>query len=113
MGASGDVITYSYDSANRLTSVDGVGYTWDGNGHLLDDGVRTYTYDYANRLVQVVSGTLTTTYAYTGDGHRVAKTENGETTTSTSYSPPSHRPAQGLGACTQPPILRHARACRL
>ena len=29
MGAGGEVSTYTYDPANRLTSVDGVGYTWD------------------------------------------------------------------------------------
>ena len=81
MGAGDEVSTYTYDPANRLTSVDGVGYTWDNNGNLLDDGVRTYGYDYANRLLAVVSGTLTTTYIYNGDGHRLAKTENGETTT--------------------------------
>jgi RHS repeat-associated protein/uncharacterized repeat protein (TIGR01451 family) len=80
MGADGDVKEYAYDAANRLTSVDGVSYTWDDNGNLLDDGVRSYGYDYANRLVQVVSGTLTTTFTYNGDGHRLAKSENGETT---------------------------------
>jgi RHS repeat-associated protein len=50
-------------------------------GNLLDDGVRTYTYDHANRLVAVVSGTLTTTFVYNGDGHRVAKAVDGVTTT--------------------------------
>jgi YD repeat-containing protein len=43
--------------------------------------VRSYTYNYANRLVQVVSGTVTMTFTYNGDGHRVAKSENGVTTT--------------------------------
>jgi YD repeat-containing protein len=56
--------SYEYDAANRLTSVNGVGYTWDNNGKLLSDGVRSYSYDHANRLVQVVSGTLTTEFAY-------------------------------------------------
>jgi len=49
-------------------------------GNLLDDGVRTYEYDYANRLIEVVSSTFTTTFAYNGDGHRVAKAENGVAT---------------------------------
>jgi RHS repeat-associated protein len=80
MGAGGEVSTYTYDPANRLTSVDGVGYTWDENGNLLDDGVRTYDYDDANRLIAVVSGTLTTTYTYNGDGHRMTKTQDGVTT---------------------------------
>jgi uncharacterized protein RhaS with RHS repeats len=47
-----------------LTSVNGVVYTWDNNGNLLNDGLRTYTYDHANRLTQVVSGTLTTGFTY-------------------------------------------------
>ena len=80
MGTGGEVSTYTYDPANRLTSVDGVGYTWDNNGNLLDDGIRSFEYDPANRLIAVVSGTLTTTYTYNGDGHRMAKTENGVTT---------------------------------
>ncbi len=89
MGANGEEITYTYDAANRpvlsavegLTEVDGVGYTWDNDGNLLDDGVRSYSYDAANRLVAVISGTLTTTYTYDGDGHRLAKAQDGVTTT--------------------------------
>jgi RHS repeat-associated protein len=74
------VTLYEYDAANRLTNVDGVAYTWDERGNLLNDGSRTFQYDYANRLVRVVSGTLTTEFAYNGDGHRVAKTVNGSET---------------------------------
>lgn len=29
---------YTYDIVNRLTSVNGVNYTWDNNGNLLNDG---------------------------------------------------------------------------
>jgi hypothetical protein len=71
------IITYTYgcvaslkqgerDAANRLVNVDGVDYTWDANGNLLNDGVRTFTYDAANRLTPVTSGTLTTTFEYDG-----------------------------------------------
>ncbi len=49
------VTSYQYDAANRLTSVNGVAYTWDANGNLLSDGVRSYVYDHANRLVRVVA----------------------------------------------------------
>jgi len=42
--------------------------------------VRSYSYDHANRLTQVVSGTLTTQYAYNGDGVRTSKTVGGDTT---------------------------------
>ncbi len=72
--------TYVYDAANRLTSVNGVGYTWDDNGNLLNDGVRSYSYDHANRLTSVTSGTLTTGFTYNGAGDRVAKTVGGVTT---------------------------------
>ena len=40
-------------SANRLTSVGGVNYTFDANGNLLSDGVNIYAYDSANRLITV------------------------------------------------------------
>ena len=79
-----DMVNYQYDAANRLlvSSSPGhsVSYTWDDNGNLLSDGVRTYSYDHANRMVQVVSGTLTTQFAYNGAGDRVAKTVDGVTT---------------------------------
>ncbi len=60
-----------------MTSVNGVAYTYDANGNQLSDGARTFTYDSANRLKQVVSGTLTTQYAYSGDGVRRAQVVNG------------------------------------
>ena len=73
-------VGYTYDAANRLTSVGGVAYTWDDNGDLTSDGVRSYSYDHASRLMQVVSGTLTSQYAYNGDGVRTSKTVGGDTT---------------------------------
>ncbi len=71
------VITYTYDIANRLTSVGGTTYTWDDNGNLLDDGASTYTYDAANRLTQVVQGGTTYTYDYSGLGDRLRQSTNG------------------------------------
>jgi RHS repeat-associated protein/uncharacterized repeat protein (TIGR01451 family) len=73
-------VSYTYDAANRLTSVDGVTYTWDDNGNLTSDGVRSYTYDHADRLTQVTQGSQTTQYAYNGDGDRTSKTVSGDTT---------------------------------
>lgn len=64
--------TYTYDIANRLTSVNSTAYTWDNNGNLLDDGTNTYAYDSANRLTSVNG---TTTYTYNGLGDRL--TQNG------------------------------------
>ncbi len=69
--------TYLYDSANRLTSVDGITYTWDDNGNLLNDGVNTYTYDHANRLKSVNRASLSTSYVYNGLGDRLQQTVNG------------------------------------
>jgi RHS repeat-associated protein len=73
-------VSYTYDAANRLTSVAGVTYTWDDNGNLTSDGVRSYTYDHANRLTQVTQGSQTTQFAYNGDGDRTSKTVDGDTT---------------------------------
>jgi RHS repeat-associated protein len=73
--------SYTYDDANRLTSVDSVTYTWDDNGNLRNNGVFTFTYDSANRLITVTNGTtLTLGYRYNGDGGRVAKTVGGTET---------------------------------
>jgi RHS repeat-associated protein len=63
---------YVYDDANRLASVDGINYTFDANGNLLNDGVNTYTYDFANRLTSVNG---TDSYSYNGLGDRL--TQNG------------------------------------
>jgi RHS repeat-associated protein len=73
-------VSYTYDAANRLTSVGGVTYTWDDNGNLTSDGVRSYSYDHANRLTQVTQGAQTTQFAYNGDGVRTSKTVSGDTT---------------------------------
>ena len=77
-----DLTPYDYDDANRLTSVDGVDYTWDANGNLLNDGENTYTYDSANRLTAVSSQqSAVSSYTYNGQGDRLQQTVNGETTT--------------------------------
>jgi YD repeat-containing protein len=74
-------VTSTYDTANRLSSVGGVGYTWDDNGSLLSDGVRSYTYDPAHRLVEVVQGGNTYTFANDGLGNRYRQTANSTPTT--------------------------------
>ena len=70
------VTTYSYDAANRLTSVNGQTYTWDANGNpsassgqaLLNDGSKDYVYDQANRLTGITADGLTWSATYNGDG---------------------------------------------
>jgi len=74
-------VNYVYDAANRLASVDGVAYTYDNNGNLLDDGVNTYTYDGANRLTVVSNQSSVVSYRYSGLGDRLQQTVNGQTTT--------------------------------
>jgi len=74
-------ISYIYDNANRLTSVDGIPYGWDNNGNLLSDGASTYTYDKANRMKTVVQGSTTYGNVYNGQGDRLRQTVNGVPTT--------------------------------
>ncbi len=67
--------TYTYDAANRLTSVNGVPYTWDARGNLLSDGTFTYTYNAAGRMVRAASISTTLVYTYTADGLRIAQAD--------------------------------------
>jgi RHS repeat-associated protein len=57
--------------------VDGQAYGYDANGNLtlraVDGITQTLAYDTENRLTQVVSGTETITYTYSGDGDLVRK----------------------------------------
>ena len=62
--------TYDYDIANPLIEVDGVEYTWDDNGNLLDDGLRQYVYDRANPLTTVEIDYEDLEFAYTGLGEK-------------------------------------------
>ncbi len=74
------VVDYVYDDANRLTSVNGVTYTWDNNGNLLNDGVNAYTYNTANQLKTLTSPSVNASYGYNGMGDRLQETHNGGTT---------------------------------
>ncbi len=71
---------YTYDAANRLTSVDGVAYTWSDNGNLLSDGVDEYAYGHANRLIHAVHGFDDYNFEYNGLGDRLEMTINTGTT---------------------------------
>jgi len=66
---------------NYPNDVNGVTYTWDNNGNLLNDGTNTFTYDYANRLVSLTNGVDNYNYHYNGLGDRIQQTVNGVTTT--------------------------------
>ena len=80
LGGLPSTTSYVYDDANRVQSVDGVTYTFDDNGNLLNDGVNTYTYDSANRLTAMTSGQVAMSYVYNGLGDRLQETMNGQTT---------------------------------
>ena len=75
--------SYNYDNANRLTDVNGVTYTWDDNGNLLNDGMNTYQYDSANRLIRVSNHSSMSSYRYNGLGDRLQETTIKQTTTFT------------------------------
>jgi RHS repeat-associated protein len=71
---------YTYDTANRLTSVNGQAVQWDDNGNMLADGQAVYTYNTANRLVGVTKGTSSILYTYSGLGDRLRQIADGVTT---------------------------------
>jgi len=69
--------TYVFDIANRLIDVDGVAFTWDNNGNLIQDESRVYSYDHVNRLTGLMQGDNAYAFAYNGMGDRLQQTVNG------------------------------------
>ncbi|MCD4737839.1 MAG: hypothetical protein K8R89_01085 [Anaerolineae bacterium] len=97
---------YEYDAANRLTSVDGVAYTWDDRGNLLNDGAFTYAYNSAGQLVHVISGTAIVKYTYNAAGLRVTQSVDGDATT---FAWDWAAPAAGSGQAPVPELLRQGK----
>ncbi|MEX0784304.1 MAG: RHS repeat-associated core domain-containing protein [Dehalococcoidia bacterium] len=88
MTVGADETTYAYDDADRLTSVDPpaaspVAYTWDDNGSLTARGSDSFAWDYEERMTSATVNSVTTTFAYRGDGLRDSRTTNSVTTTFT------------------------------
>jgi len=79
-GTNPFLTNYTYDDANRMTSVNGVTITWDNNGNLRNDGINNYTYNGANRLIAYSNGIDSSSYTYNGLGDRLSQTVNGVTT---------------------------------
>ena len=79
----GTTTNYQYDSANRLSNVNGQTYTWDNNGNLLNDGSALYRYDRANRLISTTLNSTTSLFNYNGDGVRLKQIVAGVVTTYT------------------------------
>jgi RHS repeat-associated protein len=81
-----EILTYGFDVAGNLTNLNGTArtynaanqlvhdgtnaLTYDANGNMTGDGVNSYTWDRANRLLALGG----VSYAYNGDGDRVAQT---------------------------------------
>jgi RHS repeat-associated protein len=80
LGVPCSTTAYNYDAANRLIAVNGVAYTWDDNGNLLNDGTSTYAYDSQNRLISLTQGSHTYGYAYNGTGDRLTQSADGTVT---------------------------------
>src|ERR1043166_4732401 len=74
--------TFSNNALNEYTLVNGVSYTYDGNGNLLTDGINRYAYDAENRLLSVTNLSYALTNTYDALGRRFRKKVNG---TMTSY----------------------------
>lgn len=81
------VMTYGLNAGpHALTSAGGYSYQYDANGNMITGKNKTLAYDVENRLTSLVSGILTESYVYDGDGGRVRKTEvKGDSTKTTTY----------------------------
>lgn len=78
---TGSGTAYSYDAADRLTSVGGtLAVGWDANGNRTSVGSDGYAYDWANRMTSATVGGATTTFKYAGDDSRLSKTASSTTT---------------------------------
>ena len=71
VGGVTSVTNYIYDSASRLTCVNGIEYEYDFNSKLLNDGMNDYEYDSANSLVSFTNATTNSTNRYNGLNDRL------------------------------------------
>ncbi|MBU6426624.1 hypothetical protein KGQ27_00045 [Patescibacteria group bacterium] len=72
--------SYTYDSDNRLITLDGQTVTHNPNGDLTGIGTNTtYTYDFNDRLVRFTVTNISGACAYDGLGSRLSRTLNGQT----------------------------------
>ena len=72
--------TYTVNSLNQYTNVNGVAHVYDDDGNLVDDGAATYAYDAQNRLTEVAAASGTWAYAYDALDNRASVTKGTETT---------------------------------
>ncbi len=63
---------YTYDAANQMQTVESVDYNYDENGNQTDRDPDTFEYDHEDRLTEAVTGSVTSTSEYNGDGLRMS-----------------------------------------
>ena len=89
MTTSAGTTAYTSDDADRITEVQppspapAIAYDWDDNGNLVERGSDTFEWDYEDRLVEATVNSVTTAFAYSGDGLRDSRTVGMTTTTFT------------------------------
>ncbi len=72
---NGNLTTYTPNTLNQYSSVNGQSYSYDAKGNLTSDGNCTYSYDYENRLISAACGVQpAATYQYDPFGRRITKT---------------------------------------
>jgi len=80
---------YTSGSPHRVQSINGTmsrNYTYDGNGNILNDGLKTLSYHSFNKVKQVTQGSLITRFEYGADRRRTLRVDTeGSTTTETLY----------------------------
>jgi RHS repeat-associated protein len=87
MTVAGNTTTYAYDDNDRITSVTPpspasvINYTWDDNGDLTARGSDSFSWDYEDRMVSATVNSVTTSFAYRGDGLRDSRSVSGGATT--------------------------------
>nr|MDT0662605.1 RHS repeat-associated core domain-containing protein [Micromonospora sp. DSM 115978] len=69
-----------YDSANRLTSLGGSGFSYDNEGNLTGDGATAYTWNARGQLASLSRTGTSASFTYDGLGRRTGRTVNGSLT---------------------------------
>ena len=70
--------SYTYDSDNRLLSIDSQTVTHNANGDITNLGTNVYVYDFEDRLVKIPQTTTTNIFGYDGLGNRLTNIVNGQ-----------------------------------
>lgn len=77
---TGPTHTYTYDTANRVTKLDGANtYTWSTADRLTNRGADTFGYDPLGRLTTSTVSATSRSYAYNADGLPQVKTQGAST----------------------------------